>query len=146
LHLWRYQTILRFKKVKVRCPRCGVKVESLDFLDKYGRITLELSHQISQLCKVMTREDVATCQSLHLQRVKEIDKKAIEKAQAKRSLYNITVLGVDEISVGKGYNYWYMISTLEEANGPELLYVGEGKKQKDLEPFWRWFGKERQRR
>jgi hypothetical protein len=53
----------------------------------------------------MTIEDVATFQSLHWQTVKEIDKKAIEKAQAERDLDDITVLGVDEISVGQGHNY-----------------------------------------
>mgnify|MGYP001597697150 FL=1 len=39
-----------------------------------------------------------------------------------------------------------MISSLEGPNGPEVLYVGEGRKQKELEPFWKWFGKERAER
>jgi len=39
LHLWKYLTILRFEKVKVRCPTCGVRVERLDFLDKHARLT-----------------------------------------------------------------------------------------------------------
>lgn len=46
LPLWRYQTTLKFKKVKVRCPQCGVKVEKLDFLERGGRLTKELSHQV----------------------------------------------------------------------------------------------------
>ncbi|GFP26509.1 hypothetical protein HKBW3S25_02004, partial [Candidatus Hakubella thermalkaliphila] len=53
------------------------------------------------------------------------------------------VLGDDEISVGHGHNYWHLISSLEGANGPEMLYVGEGRKEEDLKPFWRCFGKER---
>ena len=69
LHLWRYLTVLQFEKVKVRCPLCGVKVEKLDFLDKYSRLTKELSHQIGELCKVMSIEDVATFKHLHWQRV-----------------------------------------------------------------------------
>jgi len=141
LHLFKYLTILLFEKVRVKCPTCGVKVERLEFIDKYARVTQELSHQTSELCKVMSIEDVSTFQSLHWQTVKEIDKEAIEKAQGERDLTDITVLGVDELSVGAGQsNYLHMISSLEGANGSEVLYVGNGRKEKDLEPFWEWFG------
>jgi transposase len=143
LHLWRYLTILRFEKVKVRCPHCGVRVERLGFLEKNSRQTIELAHQVSELCKVMTVEDVAVFEHLHWQTVKDIDKRAIQKAQSERSLEGITVLGVDEISVGQGHNYWHLISSFDGPNGPEVLYVGEGRREEDLKPFWRWFGKER---
>ena len=141
LHLFKYLTTLMLEKVRVNCPTCGVKVEILEFLEKFSRVTKELFHQTSELCKVMTIEDVATFEHLHWHTVKEIDKRAIEKAQRERDLEGITVLGADELSVGKNYNYWHMISSLEGPNGPEVLYVGEGRKEKDLEPFWRWFGK-----
>jgi transposase len=71
LHLWKYLTILRIQKVKVRCPGCGVKVEKLDFLDRNSRQTVELTHQVSEFCKVMSIEDVATFEQLHWQTVKE---------------------------------------------------------------------------
>ncbi|URA09650.1 ISL3 family transposase [Thermospira aquatica] len=143
LHLWRYLTILRFKKVKLRCRSCGVKVERLEFLEKNKRVTKELTHQVSELCKVMSVEDVATFEHLHWQTVKEMDKKAIQKAQSERSLEGITVLGVDEISVGRGHNYLHLVSSLDGPKGSEVLYVGEGRKEEDLKPFWRWFGKDR---
>jgi len=143
LHLWKYPTVLRFEKVKVRCPTCGVRVEKLDFLDKYARLTKELFHQAGELCKVMTVEAVTSFECLNWETVKNIDKKAIEKAQTERDLSGITVLGVDEISVGRGYNYWHMISSLEGPKGSEVLYVGKGRKKGDLEPFWKWLGKER---
>jgi len=72
----------------------------------------------------------------------DIDKRAIQRAQSERSLEGITVLGVDEISVGQGHNYWHLISSLDGPNGPEVLYVGEGRREEDLKPFWRWFGKD----
>ncbi|MBI5286555.1 MAG: transposase family protein [Deltaproteobacteria bacterium] len=105
LHLWRYVTVLRFDRVRVECPQCGVKVEVPGFLDRGRRETQQLAHQVSELCKVMDIEDVATFEHLHWQTVKDIDKKAIEKAQSERSLEGITVLGVDEIAVGRGHNY-----------------------------------------
>ncbi|MEW6102929.1 MAG: transposase [bacterium] len=92
----------------------------------------------------MTIDPAATFECLHWETIKEIDKRAIEKAQMERDLDGIDVLGIDEISVGKGHNnYLHMISSLEGSNGPEVLYIGEGRKEKDLKPFWRWFGKRR---
>ncbi|MBU0599737.1 transposase family protein [bacterium] len=40
LHLWKYITILMFEKVRVKCPTCGVKIESLEFMDKYARLVV----------------------------------------------------------------------------------------------------------
>lgn len=82
---------------------------------------------------------------LHRATVKTIDKQALEKVQAGRSLNGITVLGVDEIAVGRGQTYWTMISALEGPRGPELLNVVPGRKEKDLGKFWRWFGAARAR-
>jgi len=47
--------------------------------------------------------------------VEEIDKRTIEKTQAKRDLSKITVLRIDEISVGRSHKYFHII---EGANGP----------------------------
>ncbi len=88
----------------------GVKVEELEFLEKEQRVTKDLSFQVSELCKVMPIEDVDTFEGLHWGTVKEIDKKAIQKVQAERGLEGITVLGLDEIAVGKGHKYWHIIS------------------------------------
>ena|GEM_PF-6762501 len=63
--------MLRFEKVKVRCKQCGVRGEKLGFLDKSsrqtadGEVIVELAHQVSELCKVMAIEDVATFEHLH---------------------------------------------------------------------------------
>jgi transposase len=50
---------------------------------------------------------------------------------------------MDEIGVGKGHHYWTLVSALEGPRGPELLHVVEGRSEKRLKRFWRWFGKDR---
>ena len=47
------------------------------------------------------------------------------------------------MAVGKGHHYWHMVHALDGSNGPELLYIGEGRKEEDLKKFWKWFGKRR---
>ncbi|MGC8530381.1 MAG: ISL3 family transposase, partial [Leptospirillia bacterium] len=98
-----------------------------------------------ELCKVMTHKAVGILLDLHRGTVKEIDKSWLEKIHSKQSLDGIRVLGFDEIGVGKGQTYRTMISALEGPRGPELLNIVEGRKEKDLKPFWIWFGKDRAR-
>lgn len=144
LSLWQHLTFLRFKRFRVNCPRCGVRTEELDFVALRGpRVTKHLFAQVAELCKVMTNKAVAVFTGLHRHTVKSIDKQSLKDIQANRPLDGITVLGADEISVGKGQQYWTMISALEGPRGPELLNVVEGRKEKHLKRFWKWFGKRR---
>jgi len=144
LTLWQHQTILRFPRYRVDCPDCGVRTEALEFAEIRGpRVTRALAGLIHELCKVTTVKAVALLYRLHRHTVKDIDKEALAKVQGERRLDGITVLGVDEIAVGKGHHYWSLISALEGPRGPELLYVVEGRSEKKLKRFWRWFGKER---
>ena len=144
LMLWQHQTILRFERYRLKCPECGVKTEAIEFADIRGpRVTHRLACFIYELCKVTTVKAVAALLCLHRHTVKEIDKKMLQKIQSQRPLDGITVLGMDEIAVGKGHKYWTLISALEGPRGPELLNIVEGRSEKRLKPFWRWFGKER---
>lgn len=144
LTLWQHQTILRFPRYRVDCPDCGVRTEALGFADVRGpRVTRALATHIYELCKVTTVKAVALLFALHRHTVKDIDKEALAKVQAERPLDGISVAGVDEISIGKGHHYWTLLSALEGPRGPEMLYIVEGRSEKRLKKFWRWFGKER---
>ena len=130
---WQSFTVVRFRRYRVSCPDCGIRTEALDFVDLRGpRVTKPLLGLVYELCKVMTHKAVGILQGLHRGTVREIDKAMMEKVQSKRSLEGITVLGFDEIAVGKGQTYWTMISALEGPRGPELLNIVEGRKEKSL--------------
>jgi transposase len=147
LMLWHHLCFLRFERYRVNCPRCGIRTEALDFVEVRGpRVTRRLAHLVAELCKVMTNKSVSMFQALHRGTIKEIDKRAMAKVQAERPLDGITVMGADEIAVGKGQTYWTMLSAVEGPRGPELLNVVEGRREKSLRKFWKWFGKDRARR
>jgi transposase len=144
LMLWQHPTVLRFDRYRVDCPDCGVQTEALDFAAVRGpRVTRPMAALIHELCKVTTVKAVGALFGLHRHTVKDIDKEALAKLQAERPLDGITVLGMDEIAVGKGHNYWTLVSALEGPRGPEMLNVVEGRSEKRLKRFWRWFGKDR---
>ena len=144
LMLWQHHTLLRFQRYRVSCSDCGVQTEAVPFADIRGpRVTHRLARLVHELCKVTTGKAVATLFSLHRHTVKDIDKAALQEIQSQRPLDGITVLGMDEIAVGKGHKYWTLVSALEGPRGPELLNIVEGRSQKRLKRFWCWFGKER---
>lgn len=143
LPLWEYPTFLRVQRFRVRCPDCGLGLEALPFADDGPMVTRPLATLVYELCKVMTVQAAGALMLLHRATVKTIDKRALTKVQVERSLEGITVLGADEIAVGRGQTYWSMISALEGPRGPELLDVVPGRKERDLKKFWRRFGKER---
>ena len=95
------------------------------------RVTKPLPGLAYELCKVMTHKAVRILQGLHRGTVREIDKAMMEKVQSEKSLEGITVLGFDEIAVGKGQAYWTMISALEGPRGPGLLNIVEGPQREE---------------
>ena len=146
LLLWQHPTVIRFNRYRVSCPTCGIVTEALDFLPVRGpRVTRPLAHLVYELCKITTHKAVGLLLGLHRGTVKDIDQAMMEKVQEERPLDGIDVLGFDEIATGKGQSYWTMICAPEGPRGPELLNIVVGRKEKDLKPFWDWFGQERAR-
>ena len=142
LSCWQHLSYLRFKQYRVKCPRCGLKVERLPFIQRYSRVTTMLGSLVYELCKVMTNKSVGILQGLDAGTVKAIDKEKLQETQASRSLDGISALGSDEIFIG-GKKCLHMISALNGPRGPELIYIGKGRKEKDLKKFWKWFGRKR---
>jgi transposase len=142
LGCWQHLSHLRFKQYRVDCPHCGLKVEALPFVQRYSRVTTMLGNLVYELCKVMTNKAVGLLQGLDDGTIKAIDKEKLQEKQASRSLDGISALGADEIFVGKK-KYLHMISALDGPRGPELIYIGKGRKEKDLKIFWKWFGPQR---
>ena len=142
LSFWQHRCYLRFMQFRLRCPRCGLKVEALPFIHRYSRVSVMLGNLVYELCKVMTNKAVGIFQGLDDGTIKAIDKDKLLEKQANRSLDGISALGVDEIFVG-GKNCLHMISALDGPRGPELIYIGKGRKEKNLKKFWTWFGPKR---
>lgn len=93
---WQYPTVLRVRRYRVQCPRCGLTLAPLPCIAEGARVTRGLAALVGELCKVMTLKAVAALQGLHRGTVKALDTRALQQAQATRPLEGITVLGGDE--------------------------------------------------
>ena len=71
--------VLQLTYRKVRCPRCGIRVEHHDFVAPYARVTTRFAQFIYDLCQLMTLTDVAKLLNLSWDQVKNIDKSELKK-------------------------------------------------------------------
>lgn len=141
---WGRETYLVVRKYRVDCPRCGVRVEELPFADVYSRCTHRFELFLAQACKEATIEAVAQKNGLSWHTVQRVDQKFIQKAYSKRKWSKLRVIGVDEIARRKGHDYFVVVTDLERR---EVIWVGEGREQQSLNPFFETFlGKKKARR
>lgn len=73
------QTWLLVPVCRVRCPRCGVKAERIDWLPPYARMTSRMAESVARLCQVLPIKHVAEHFGLKWDQVKAVDKAYLDK-------------------------------------------------------------------
>ncbi|RMH34738.1 MAG: ISL3 family transposase [Gammaproteobacteria bacterium] len=127
-------TLLQLQYRKVRCPRCGIRVEHHEFVAPYARVTHRLARLIFELCQHMTVEEVAQHYRLSWDQVKQIDKTLLQQHHEKRPLEEVNILGIDEISVRKHHHYLTIITNYDTG---EVIGVIQDRTYETLAKFLR---------
>lgn len=132
-----YQTFLRVPIRRVNCPDCGHRVESIDWLNRYSRLTNRLVEYIESLCKVLPVSHIARFVELHWETIKNIDKHRLNRDIKPDDFSNVTRLVMDEFAIRKGHRYATVIA---DAKTMKVLWVGEGNKRESIRPFFEKLG------
>jgi len=66
--------------------------------------------------------------------VKDIQKRNLERRFRHVRLKDLRLIAIDEISIGRGHRYLTIVLDLSTG---AVVYIGDGKEAKALEPFWR---------
>ena len=74
------ETHLVVPRCRLDCPRCGPRLERLDWLARYCRVTRRLAESVARLCKVLPVRHVASYLGLGWDAVKQIDREYLEQA------------------------------------------------------------------
>lgn len=127
-----------FERVRVSCPDCGVRMESLDWLAHNPRYTARYTRHVGALCRKMTIKDVARSERLHHTTVKDLDKRYMAEQLRRHPMPATTAIGVDEIAIRKGHEYRVVVSDLIRQR--PIWFGGWGRKQTDLEQFFAAYG------
>jgi transposase len=85
------------------------------------------------LTKVMTLKDVAVLLGVGWDCIKDILKRHLARRFASAPLGKLRYIAIDEISVKKGHKYLTLVMDLQSG---AVVFVGDGKGAKALEPFW----------
>lgn len=136
-------TWLSVPRRRVQCPRCGPKLERLDWLDRYSRVTRRLAESVVRLCRALPIKHVAGFFGLHWSTVKEIDKRALQRALDPVDLRGIEVLAMDEFAIQRGHRY---ATVVIEPHTRRVLWVGRERSREGVRPFFDLLGEDGCRR
>jgi transposase len=134
------KSYLVFEKVRVECPKCGVKIEKLDWLEAWSRLTKRFEEEVAQECRlIQSIKDVAKRCHLGWDTVKEIDKKYLERELNPPDFSEVESIAVDEISLRRHHKYATVVS---ETRRRRVLWVEKDRTEKSLGRFYKQLGKD----
>ena len=128
---------LELPRLRLECPNCGPKLEDLNWLEPYARITSRLARSVALLCKVMTLRHVAKFYGLAWSTVKLIDQRQLEREVGPPCLDGVKVIAMDEFAIQKGHRY---ATVIVEPYRKAVLWVGRGRGREDIRPFFELLG------
>lgn len=137
------ETRLCLHRFRVACPTCGPRLERLNWLEKYSRVTTRLAQSVARLCRVMPIKAVAEFYDLGWDAVKAIDKAYLQRARAEPDLSELTQLAMDEFAIKRGQRY---ATIFVEPQRKEVLWVCRGRSRAAVRPFFEKLGEQGRRR
>jgi len=132
-------TWLLVHRVRVACPDCGPKLEELNWLSQYSRVTKRLAESVARLCKILPIKHVAEYFELGWDAVKSIDKTYLKETVGPVDLSDVQVIAMDEFAIQKGHRY---ATVIIDPYTKRVLWVGRGNGRKDIRPFFEQLGEE----
>lgn len=126
-------------RLRVACGRCGAKLERLEWLEGYSRVTQRLAASVARLCQVMSIRHVARFYGLAWTTVKRIDFRHLQRELGPVDLRGVGVIGMDEFALHKGQRY---ATVVVEPSRKRVLWVGRGRGRDDVAPFFDLLGVE----
>jgi len=124
-------------RLRVVCGHCGPKLERLDWLEPYARVTSRLALSVARMCKFMSVRHVAAYYGLDWDTVKQIDCRHLEHELGAVDLRGVTAIGMDEFAIQKGHRY---ATVIVEPTRKRVLWVGRGRAREDVRPFFDLLG------
>jgi transposase len=129
---------------RVDCPRCGIKVEQVPWVQGKRSLTTTYAWFLARWAKRMSWSDVAGAFQTSWYIVFSAVAMAVNWGRQHMTMSGITALGVDELQWGRGHRYITVVYQINR-DCKRLLWIGEHRTVKTLLRFFRWLGKDRAR-
>lgn len=123
----------------MNCLFCGgVKTERLDWLAELPHFTQRFALFVGERCRESTVSAVAEELCLGWHTVKELDKLYMQEQLRRAGDPSPRVIGIDEISIGKGHSYRIIVSDLKRAC--PIWFGGQDRSVESMDQFYTWLG------
>jgi transposase len=140
--LWNIPVILLYCMRRVKCPRCGVRVEAVPWAQGKSRRSRSFNWFLAVWARRLPWEDVARFFGTSWNRVYEAVQWTVDYGLEHRDLSGIAAIGIDEIAYQKGHKYLTMVYQIDHGIR-RLLWVGKERTEDSLKAFFQDFGEKR---
>jgi transposase len=134
LDTMQYRTVLVTQIRRVRCSTHGVRQVKVPWADDRSRFSALFEAWAIRLLRESTVLGVAELLGISWDEAASIQRRAVARGLARRSLEPVAVVGVDETSFQKRYQYVTIVNDLE---GDRVMWVGDHRRQETLEEYWK---------
>jgi transposase len=125
--------VLRYQPRRVKCRRCGVRVEDFPWAEPWARVTWALANAVAKLARELSWQGTARQYGLNWKTVARIVQRAVRDGLRNRKRPPVHVIGIDEVSRRKGQVYLTVVYDLERR---VLWWVGEDRTEEAVKKFF----------
>jgi transposase len=115
-----------------------VKQEKLDWLADCPFYTKRFAFFAGRRCRESSLADVARQTCLDWKTIKTLEAQYMREQLRRMGTPGPRVIGIDEISVGKGHRYCIVVSDLLRRR--PIWFGGDGRTEADMDQFFQWLG------
>ena len=115
-----------------------MKQEKLPWLATNLYYTKRFAFYVGRRCRAATVRDVARELRLDWKTVKSLEMEYMREQLRRAGAPGPKVIGIDELSVGKGHNYRIVVSDL--VRGRPIWFGGADRSEKSMDLFYEWLG------
>lgn len=128
-----YRTILTARIPRVNCREHGVRQIRVPWAEDRSRFTALFEALAIRMLRETTLSGMAELMRISWHEAEGIFQRAVQRGLARRTEEPVGVLGVDETSFQKRFEYVTVVADLE---GRRVLWVGDHRRQATLQGYW----------
>jgi transposase len=140
--LWGIPVFLLYSMRRVKCPRCGVRVESVPWAEGKRQTTISFEWFLAIWAKRLSWTETARVFRTSWETVFRSVERAVDWGRSQADYFGIEAIGIDEIQWKFGQTYLTLVYQID-VHVRRLIWVGEKRTEKTLTAFFDWLGQDR---